>query len=263
LEGSFYIARGDGRFESTPRTRGPWDPRSQHAGPPSALLAGEMERVSGNPEMVWARLTFEILGAIPVGDLVLSASVERAGRSVELLAGEIAADGRTVLRARGWRVLGAPVRTLVEEFPPALPADESPAPPSFGEFGYASSIEWRWSVGDWFTPGPATVWTRLRAPLLEGVEPSPLQRVLAVADSGNGVSALLDWDTYFFINTELSVHVLRPPRGEWVCLSARTEIAQDGAGLATSVLMDADGPVARGAQSLFIAPRAPARRGSA
>jgi hypothetical protein len=98
--------------------------------------------------------------------------------------------------------------------------------------------------------------------VVEGVEVLPLQRVLAVADSGNGVSAVLDWGTHLFINPELSVHVLREPAGEWVCLDARTEIAAGGAGLATSVLSDAAGPVARGAQSLLIAPRAPARPGA-
>jgi hypothetical protein len=66
---------------------------------------------------------------------------------------------------------------------------------------------------------------------------------------------VLSWEEHLFINTELSVHVLRPPRGEWVCLSAVTEIAAGGAGLATSVLSDLDGPVARGAQALLVAPR--------
>lgn len=252
---SFYVALGDGRFESTPRTRGPWNPRDQHAGPPCALLAGEMERVSGNPEMAWARLTFEILGGIPLAEVEASVSLERPGRSVELLAGELRADGRLVLRARGWRVLGAPLATEDGPLPPPLPSEGSPPPPSFGEFGYARSVEWRWSSGDWMTPGPAIVWTRLLAPLVSGEEPSPLQRVLAVADSGNGVSALLPWGEYYFINTELTVHMLRPPRGEWVCMSAQTEIAEGGAGLATSVLSDPDGPVARGAQALLIRPR--------
>jgi hypothetical protein len=255
LRASFYVALGDGRFESTRRTRGPWDPGSQHAGPPSALLAGEMEKVSGNPEMAWARVTFEILGAIPVAELEVSVSLERPGRSVELLAGELRADGRPVLRARGWRVLGAPLATADAPVPPPLPAEGSPPAPWFDELGYASGIEWRWASGDWTTHGPGTVWTRLLVPILEGAEPTPLQRVLVVADSGNGISALLPWEEYLFINTELSVHVLRPPRGEWVCLSAQTEIALGGAGLATSVLSDPDGPVARGAQSLLIAPR--------
>jgi hypothetical protein len=252
---SFYVALGGGRFESTRSTRGPWDERHQHAGPPSALLAGEMERISGNPEMAWARLTCEILGAIPVAELEVSVSVERPGRSVELLAGELRADGRPVMRARGWRVLGAPLATEDAPAPPPLPGAGSPAPQSFGDYGYARSIEWRWASGDWTTPGPGTVWTRLLAPILDGEEPSGLQRVLAVADSGNGVSTVLSWEEHLFINTELSVHVLRPPRGEWVCLSARTEIAAGGAGLATSVLSDFDGPVARAAQALLVAPR--------
>ena len=37
---SFYKPDG-GRFLSTELTRGPWDPDSQHAGPPAALLARE------------------------------------------------------------------------------------------------------------------------------------------------------------------------------------------------------------------------------
>jgi hypothetical protein len=160
-------------------------------------------------------------------------------------------------------VLPAPVDVGLE--PPALPlpAEATPPPASFGEFGYAGAIEWRWARGGWEDPGPAVVWTRLREPIVEGAAPLPLQRVLAVADSGNGVSAVLDWGAHLFINPELSLHVLREPRGEWVCLDARTQIAAGGAGLATSVLSDRDGPVARGAQSLLIASRAPARPGRA
>ena len=70
--------------------------------------------------------------------------------------------------------------------------------------------------------GPALVWMRMRQPLVEGEEPSPLQRVLVAADSGNGVSATLDWSRYLFINVDLSVHLHRMPEGEWVCLDAVT-----------------------------------------
>jgi hypothetical protein len=255
---SFFVARGGGRFEATEWTRGPWDPRHQHGGPPAALLAGELAR-AGAPGMAFARLTFEILGAIPVGPVEVAVEVERPGRSVELLAGELRADGRAVMRARAWRVRPSPAAGPGGQPPLALPDEAAPAPASFGEFGYAGAIEWRWARGGWLEPGPAVVWTRLLVPVVEGVETLPLQRVLVVADSGNGVSAVLDWGTHLFINPELSLHVLREPAGEWVCLDARTEIAQGGAGLATSVLSDFEGPVARGAQSLLIAPRAPAR----
>jgi hypothetical protein len=258
---SFYVPLGGGRFAATQWTRGPWDPGHQHAGPPSALLAGELAR-AGSPGMVFARLTCEILGAIPVGEVEVRVELERPGRSVELVAGELRADGRAVVRARAWRVLPAPVDIGLE--PPSLPLPRvaAPPPPSFGEFGYASAVEWRWARGSWEEQGPAVVWTRLREPIVEGVEPLPLQRVLAVADSGNGVSSVLDWGSHLFINPELSLHVLREPHGEWVCLDARTEIAAGGAGLATSVLSDREGPVARGAQSLLITRRPPARRGA-
>jgi hypothetical protein len=258
---SFFVARGAGRYDATEWTRGPWDPGHQHGGPPAALLAGELERI-GTAGMVFARLTFEILGAIPVGPVEVAVEVERPGRSVELLAGELRADGRVVMRTRAWRVLPAAVEGPSGEPPLPMPDEALPAPPSFGEFGYASAIEWRWARSGWLEPGPAVVWTRLLVPVVEGVEVLPLQRVLAVADSGNGVSAVLDWGTHLFINPELSLHVLRDPVGEWVCLDARTEIAQGGAGLATSVLSDSEGPVARGAQSLLIATRPPARPAS-
>jgi hypothetical protein len=254
---SFFVARGPGRYEATEWTRGPWDPRHQHGGPPAALLAAELDRV-GSPEMVFARLTFEILGAIPVGPVEVVAEVERPGRSVELVGGELRADGRAVMRARAWRVRPSPAEGPSGQPPLPVPAVGEPPPASFGEFGYAGAIEWRWARGGWFEPGPAVVWTRLLVPLVEGDEILPLQRALAVADSGNGVSAVLDWGTHLFINPELTVHVLRAPRGEWVCLDARTEIAAGGAGVATSVLSDGEGPVAHGAQALLIAPRAPA-----
>ena len=121
--------------------------------------------------------------------------------------------------------------------------------------GYLSAVEWRFTAGAFGQPGPATAWTRLRHPLVPGEPPSPLQRVLAVADSGNGISGDLDLTAWHFINPELTVHLHREAVGEWVCLEAQTALSPGGAGLATSVLSDLDGPVGVGAQSLLVAPR--------
>jgi hypothetical protein len=250
---SFYVELGDGRFQATERTSGPWDPKHQHAGPPSALLLRELERMAS--DLVIARITVEILGPVPIGELVVSTSVERPGRSVELLAATLSADGRDVMRARAWRVRPSPVGTETAE-PIALPEDEDLPPRQLGEaFGYAHAVEWRWARGGWLDRGPAAVWTRMKIPLVEGEEPSPRQRVLVVADSGNGVSNVLDWDRYLFVNTDLTVHFVHAPVGEWVLLDAQTQLAEGGAGLASSVLSDRTGPVARGAQALFVAPR--------
>jgi len=44
----------------------------------------------------------------------------------------------------------------------------------------------------------------MRHPLLPGEAPSPLVRVLAAADSGNGVSAALDYRRWLFVNADLT-----------------------------------------------------------
>ena len=259
---SFYEPLGDGRFASTPHTRGPWDPAFQHAGPPAALLGRALERCEPRDGFVFARLTFEILRPVPVAEVAVGVRLVRPGRSVELLEGELSADGQPVMIVRAWRVLAATAPTVADDGPlPPLPAEATPPPAELDGFGYGKAVELRFAVGGWSRPGPATVWTRLRVPLLPDEPPTGLQRVLAVADSGNGVSAVLPLDEWLFINPELTVHLRREPRGEWICLDAETAITEGGAGLARSTLSDHDGVVGHGAQSLFVSGRA--RRGPA
>jgi len=74
----------------------------------------------------------------------------------------------------------------------------------------------------------SAIWFRLNHPLLEGEPPSPYQRVLVAADSGNGISAVLDLATHSFVNSDLTVHLLRRPVGEWIALDARTALGTGG-----------------------------------
>lgn len=254
---AFYEDLGDGRFRSTQHTVGPWDPGLQHAGPPSALLGRAIEQCQPRPEVMVARLTVEILGAIPVADLQVEARMGRPGRSVELVEAELSAAGRLVARASAWRVkrtAGTAVPPRAPQ-PPPLP-DPQPERDVPGWFsGYLQAMEWRWSSGHLIEPGPAVGWARMRVPLVGGEAPSPLTRVMVLADSGNGASSELDVAGWVFINPELTVHLHREAVGEWVCLDARTVITDGGVGLATSYLSDQSGPIGVGAQSLLVQPR--------
>jgi hypothetical protein len=254
---AFFVPGPDGGWQPTRHVAGPWDPASQHAGPPAALLARELERCEPREDMEIGRLTCEILGPVPVdAELEVAARVVRPGRSVELLEAELSAGGRPTMRASAWRLLrSAASAGAGGPSPPELPHGEATIPPGWNPGGYLAAVEWRFARGDWGVPGPATAWTRLRVGIVEGEEPSPLQRVLAIADSGNGVSAELDMARWWFINPELTLHVLRPPRGAWICLDAASSLQEGGLGAAFSVLSDRDGPVARGAQTLLVAPR--------
>jgi hypothetical protein len=94
-----------------------------------------------------------------------------------------------------------------------------------------------------------------------GEEPSPLQRLIVAADSGNGVSAALDWREHLFINTDLSVHLLRLPESEWVCLDAQTVIGP--LGMADTTLLDERGQIGRAVQTLLVRPRSSTESSSA
>ena len=253
---AFYVPLGDDRWRATEHTTGPWDARYQHGGPPSALLGRAVERCAARADVVVARVTVEILGAVPVGELELQARVSRPGRSVELVEAGLRAAGRDVARAAAWRVLRTTqaVPSRVAPAPP-LPADSTPVRAEGWVDGYLSAVEWRFAEGRFGVIGPATAWTRLRHPLVPDEPTSPLTRVLAVADSGNGLSSELDMRRWHFINPELTVHLHREAVGEWVCVEARTAISPGGAGLATTALSDVEGPLGVGAQSLLVAPR--------
>ena len=263
---TFYVPAGEDTWLATSHTTGPWDAGAQHGGPPSALMGRAIQRCEPRDDMIIARFTCEILRAIPVGEIGVQARLARPGRSVEMLEAVTSADGREVARATAWRVkrtegLSVPPR---QPPPPPLPGEQPPpmsgglAPAARGWVdGYLSAIEWRPVRGNFGEPGPATVWARMRYPLVPDGEPGPLERVLAIADSGNGISGELDLRQWQFINPELTVHLHREAAGEWICLDAQTAISPGGVGLATSVLSDLDGPIGVGAQSLLVTPRRP------
>jgi hypothetical protein len=113
----------------------------------------------------------------------------------------------------------------------------------------------RFLRGGYIEAGPACAWMRMLVPLVEGEEPSALDRVLVAADAGNGVSSPLDYRRYVFINADLSVALRRFPEGEWVCLDAISYAEPDGVGLSDTGLFDERGLVGRASQSLLVRAR--------
>ncbi len=121
--------------------------------------------------------------------------------------------------------------------------------------GYLDAVDWRWIVGAVEEPGPGVVWMRPCVDLVAGEAMSPMQRLTSCVDSASGVSAALDPAAWGFLNTDLTVHVLRPPVGEWLCLDATTTLGSGNVGVATSHVHDERGLVARSAQALLVAKR--------
>lgn len=259
MSDAFYLPDGE-RFVPTDWTRGPWDSKAQHAGPPAALLGRAIEALDPVGEMQVARFTLEVLRPIPLTPLKVEARIPRPGRRVQLAEATLSAGEDPVARASVWRIRpGEPslAGTGLDTTPPPGPDDSQPEP-MFNPWGgpsYFASMEWRAARGSFFKPGPAAAWMRMRIPLVPDEEPSPLTRVLAAADSGNGISMELPLDRYLSINTELTVHLIRMPEGQWVCLDATTTIDPRGIGLAQSAIWDERGRIGSGNQSLLVTPR--------
>jgi Thioesterase-like superfamily len=258
---SFYTADGD-RLVPTELTRGPWDPNAQHGGPVAALFGRSVEACEAAPDLVVGRITIEILRPVPLAPLTVGARVARPGKKVEFVEASMSTvDGTEVARASAWRMRPAPdalpdVAADIHELPPPPEGARSMKSMFAPEIlGYWSGVDWRFSVGSFLEPGPAASWIKMRAALVDAEAPTPLVRALIAADVGNGISGVLDFATYVFINTDLTVHLQRMPSGEWVCVQARTAVQPGGAGLAESVLYDRTGPFGRGAQTLYVASR--------
>ncbi|GAA5054716.1 thioesterase family protein [Nocardia callitridis] len=254
-------------FHPTELTRGPWSPDAQHGGAPSALLGYVIERCGAGAGMRVGRVTVEFLGRVPIAALrartrVVSAEVRagKPGRGAELVEATLSSERGVVVRASAWRI--SPVESELEIPVELLATGTHPGPdavaqgpehefPSTQPVGFHTGVEYRFVSGGFQTPGPAVCWFRLRFPVVADVAPSPWQRALAAADFGNGVSSVLPWNRYFFINTDLTVTLHRDPVGEWVCVDAVTYPAGSGIGMAESRLFDREGPIGRGTQTLL------------
>ncbi len=256
-EDSFYLADGDA-WLSTTKTRGPWSPKHQHAGPPCALLARAMEQVVGEG-FRFVRVNVEIPRPVPIERLYATAKIVRSGRSVRYASAELKDEaGKLLMQATG-----VAIRETTLELPAyseydnasVLPVAES-ADFEFPFFfpdldGYNLAMEKRCGGGE-FMSGKCAVWMRMRVPLIAGETPSPLQRVMTAADSGSGVSMALDPKEYTFLNPDLTVYLRRYPVGEWVCLDGITVPDESGIGLASTGLRDKQGLIGQGLQSLLI-----------
>ncbi len=275
LPAAFYTEEAPGVFRATGATQGPWEPGSQHGGPPAALLATVAEREAGGQDLRTVRLALDFFGPVPVAPVTVSVRVLRPGRRIRLVEAELAHEGRVAAVARIWQHAVSATGDAVELADGALdaagvardgftfsgrPAPVRPERDAAGlglpSFGYGRAMEWRATGGGAAArPGPGAVWARPRIPVIAGTELTGRQCALLLADSANGISLSLPMDRYLSMPTSLNVALLRHPRGPWVHMAARTLLGGDGSGLTTAELADEHGLVGVVDQPLLIAAR--------
>lgn len=99
----YFERLGDSRFRATPHTQGAWNPTEQHIAPSLGLLAHAVERDRDNrrdDRLPVTRLSYDILGTVPVAEVDVAVRVLRPGRSIELVEATMS-HGRAAAGAAG------------------------------------------------------------------------------------------------------------------------------------------------------------------
>jgi len=263
---SLFVSLDDDVALPTGFARGPWDPGALHGGPVAALLAHAVEQLrSDDVDWFVARLTVELERAVPIEPLRVRAEVTRPGRRVSIVEATIsrADSGAVLARARALRIRSASVPLPMNdaELAPFLGIEPAPPGPEQGRAGevgptgdiafHNGGTEHRF-VQETGAVGPVVDWIRLCVPLFPDLELTPLQRVAAAVDFANGISRVLPWESYVFVNPDLTLHLFRALRGEWVGMASATHHGPNGVGMSDTAVFDVDGRVGRSSQSLLL-----------
>jgi len=257
---ALFIPTGSG-FAPTDLAVGPWRPDAQHGGPPSALL-GYVTEQEVNADQFVAFIEVELTKPVPLSLLETEVSVEVLSRRVSRVRATLLSGGSVVCRSTALVLatdtkLPTPNHVAAAPDPITVPGPEAAEiPPPFGPHTgtayHRNAVDHRFTSGTFTAAGPAFGWVRLRQPVIADVEPTGLQRLLAAADFGSGISAIFDASASVgLINADLAVTVRRAPVGEWIGLDAETLLGPNGIGTATTTLHDELGPIATATQSLI------------
>ncbi|AIT79812.1 thioesterase family protein [Novosphingobium pentaromativorans] len=242
----FYHRQGD-RFVPTGRGVSPWDPNSQTGIALAGLAAHVLEGVPSLGPMHPARTTIDILGAVPMAPIDVSSRVIREGKRLQLAEIELVVDGVPRVRATA-------MRTRIEESPRLEHPLTRPFPTDIEKhtspLGLWAEVCW---CGDAPTkPGPGARWIRLNAQVAPEIPLSPYAMACIIADYGTATGRLLPREEWTMANTEITLHLTRFPRGDWLLIDSASESSGNGIGIVQSRLGDRDGMFGIAQQTLFL-----------
>lgn len=251
-----YFERQDERtFTASEHVTGAWDVAEQHVGPSLGLLVHLVEadrNVRGRSDLVVGRLSFDILGTMPVGQVATAVDVVRPGRTIELVEATLTASGRDIVRLRAWLLQPCDSSSVAGTTHPRLsPPDELPAwdPTSVWPGGFIASAHVRRAE---LEPGRARYWVRTDVPLLTEEPVSRLAAAAGLVDIANGMTVRVSPRALAFPNVDLTAHLFDQPRGDWLGFDTTVSFGPGGLGVTSSVLHDEHGPFGVLAQALTL-----------
>lgn len=235
---------------------GPWDRSMQHGSAPTSLIAHIAEQMPTLAPMRVARITIDLMRPVPITTLDIQTEIVREGRKIQLVSIRLLAGDTEVVRASvlKLRKTDLPLPPEADERKIEVPLPESLAdmPMNDDPVPFLAGLSLRNAKGSFQASGPAAIWYRANRPIVEGQPISALMRTAVAADFCNGASSVLPWESWTFINADLTITLAREPVGEWVLLDAETWAAPNGGGIAFAKLADKSGYFGRAVQNILI-----------
>lgn len=254
-----YFVRVDGRrYRPTVLTGGAWTEAEQHISPLNGLIVHAIDRFvaeRGSDDLEIGRISIDILGVLAIEDFDIDVVVLRPGRTIELLEATVTAAGRPAVRARVWRMATSDTAAVAGGPSDALTPPGDLAGWQMSDLwpgGYIASLDVR-PVGE-PQPGRTTAWISTSVALVADEPVGTLARYVALVDTANGIAVRQRPTEWMFPNLDLTIHLARQPRGDWVGLDTTVTFGPDGHGLTSSVLHDQGGPVGHANQILTVRP---------
>ena len=253
---SYFIRKSEREFLATTHTGGAWKADEQHIAAPMGLLTHLIERdhATRGGSLALARVSFDILGVIPLDVCEVDIRVVRPGRTIELVEAALSHGGRTALTARAWLLSEADIGDIAGTALGSVAPRNTMTPWDYSrdwEGGFVRSIE-SWRAEE--EPGRAQGWIRPKFPILDD-EPSSLRaRMFGVIDTANGLSPREDPKRVMFPNLDLTATIIREPVSEWIAYDTRVTFGERGIGLTQTILHDEAGPMGASNQTLTVRP---------
>lgn len=244
---ALYVREGE-RFVPTGLGVSTWNPKAQGGAPVAALVGHLLSAIPSDIPMLPVRLTIDILGVVPMTALEPRIRATREGKRIQVWEIELVAAGRSVVRASMLRARiegeGQDIVPLSHPFPEhAEPLRRTMAETIFLD-------------GDPETLGHNALWMRVIRPIVAGEPLVPLACVALAGDWGTTVSPPAALDEWTFANLDISLHLSRLPRSDWMLLDGASEVAGNGTGVAHIRMGDRLGMFGSAHQSVYLDRRA-------
>jgi hypothetical protein len=242
-KGAFFDVDGDLLIPDPVLASGPWRNDQLHGRLVVGLFARALERAPTLRGYRCVRLTADLFRVAPLRPVSLSFSPLREGRRLHVVDIVMSAGGIALARATAalQRSTFAPPGSIWGPPSWSVPSPDD-LQPQVPQSDAGRTYELRL-----ITPIPAVgegtkVWTRETYPLVTSERVSPFVRVALAADLSSPLSAWSDAGLRY-VNSDVTIHLHRPPHREWVGLEVTNHLSGDGSAIGSCRIYDELGPL--------------------